>query len=141
MVSLTPAMKAYLRAIHSLEKSKVWVRTTELAEAFGVSPASVTEMIQKMAAEGLLNYAPYQGAKLSVRGRKIVMQILRKHRLLEKLLVDFLGLDAPTACNEASKLELIVTNKVVNSICKAFNHPTVCPCGEPIFSSHDCCGG
>jgi DtxR family Mn-dependent transcriptional regulator len=58
MVSLTPAMKDYLRAVHSLEESKVWVRTTELAEAFGVSPASVTEMIQKMAAEGLLHYAP-----------------------------------------------------------------------------------
>jgi DtxR family Mn-dependent transcriptional regulator len=97
-------------------------------------------MIQKMAAEGLVYYAPYQGARLSVHGRRVVMQILRSHRLLEKLLVDFLGLDASTACNEASRLELVVTDKVVNSICKAFNHPTVCPCGEPIFSSNDCCG-
>jgi len=96
-------------------------------EEFDVEPASVTEMIEKMAAKGLLHYAPYRGTKLSVRGRK--------------MLVGFLGLDAPTACNEAFKLELAVTDRVVNCVCKTFNYPTICPCGEPIFRDNNCCGG
>lgn len=140
MAALTPAMKDYLKAIHNLEESRVWVKTTDLAEVFSVTPASVTEMIQKMATHGLLHYAPYRGTKLSVRGRKIVMQILRNHRLLEKLLFDFLGLDASTACNEASRLEHAVTDRVANRICQVFNHPTICPCGEPIFRDNECCG-
>jgi len=141
MATLTQTMKDYLKAIYSLEGKRVYVKTTDLAQLFSVAPASVTEMLQKMAAEGFLYYEPYHGVRLTVQGRKTVMRILRGHRLIEKLLVDFVGLDAPTACKEASKLELVLTDRVVNGICRAFNHPTVCPHGEPIFKDKNCCGG
>ncbi len=127
MVALTPAIKNYLRAISSPEESKVLAKATDLAKEFGVAPASVTEMIQKMAAEGPLHYAPYVEQSFLFA--------------VEKLLVDFLGLGAPTACNEASKLELSVTDRLVNCTCKTFNYPTICPCGEPIFRDNNCYTG
>ncbi len=141
MDKITYAMKDYLKAIYLLEKGKAIVKTTDLAEEFRIAPASVTEMIQKIAMRGLLVYEPYRGVKLTDEGRRVIMQILRGHRLIEKLLVDFIGMDASSACNEASTLELVVSEKVVNGICVAFNHPEFCPCGKPVFRNEHCCGG
>jgi len=141
MDAITYTMKDYLKAVYLLEKSKARVKTTDLAEKFRIAPASVTEMVQKMATVGLLTYEPYRGVKLTDQGRRFVMQVLRGHRLLEKLLVDFVGMDASVACDEASKLELVVSDRVVNGICIAFHHPTTCPCGKPIFRDAHCCGG
>ena len=141
MDTITDAMKAYLKEIYLLEGERRKVKTTDLAQRFSVAPASVTEMVQKIAAIGLLIYEPYRGVRLTGEGRKLIVQILRRHRLTEKLLVDFVGMDIPSACEEASKLELIVSDRFVNGICAAFNHPTICPCGKPISRGEGCCGG
>ncbi len=141
METITRNMKDYLKAIYSLEKGEARVKTTELAKVLCIAPASVTEMIRKIATKGLVVYKSYRGVRLTGEGRMVVFGVLRKHRLMEKLLVDFVGMDASSACDEASKLELAVSDKAANGICAAFGHPATCPCGKPIFRDEDCCGG
>lgn len=140
MDEITSAMKDYIMTIFSIEEGGDRAKTTELAEKLEVKPASVTEMIQKLSSMGLLAYEPYRGMQLTEKGKDTAMKILRRHRLLEKLLVDFVGLDAASSCVEASRLELLLSDHTVNSICAVFNHPATCPCGRPIYVDEKCCG-
>ena len=140
MYQITSAMKEYIKTIFSIERNGDVAKTTELAKKLNVKPASVTEMTRKMGERGLLCYKPYHQMRLTERGSDAATKILRQHRLLEKLFVDFLGLDAASACSESSKLELLLSDHATNRICAVFNHPTTCPCGKPIFSDERCCG-
>ena len=140
MYQITSAMKEYIKTIFSIERNGDVAKTTELAKKLNVKPASVTEMTRKMGERGLLCYRPYHQMRLTERGGEAATKILRQHRLLEKLFVDFLGLDAASACSESSKLELLLSDHATNRICAVFNHPTTCPCGKPIFSDQRCCG-
>lgn len=132
-------MKDYLKEIFLMEESGEEVKTTKLAKKLQVKPASITDMVKKIALMGFISYKPYHSIKLTKKGKRIVMKILRKHRLLEKLFVDFIGLDKNLACKEASRLELLLSDKVANSICMTFNHPKICPCGNPIYQDKSCC--
>jgi len=140
MYQITSAMKEYIKTIFSIEENGERAKTTELAKKLHVKPASVTEMTRKMGEMGLSYYKPYHQMKLTERGCDAATKILRRHRLLEKLFVDLLGLDAASACDEASKLELLLSDHTINRICAVFNHPTTCPCDKPIFSDERCCG-
>jgi len=141
MDEITNAMKDYIKAIFLMAESGDQARTTELAKKLQVRPASVTEMIRRLASVGLIAYEPYHGMKLTDEGKGMALNILRRHRLLEKLFADFVGLDAALSCAEASKVELLLSDRTVNSICVAFNHPANCPCGKPIYCDEKCCGG
>lgn len=140
MVELTNAMKEYMKTIFLMENGGNKVKTTEISKKLQVKPASVTEMIRKLASLGLLAYEPYRGIKLTKKGKDTAIDILRRHRLLERLFVDFVGLNVASACDEASKLELLLSDYAVNGICSAFNHPATCPCGKPIYGNEGCCG-
>ena len=134
MDEIRSGMKEYLKAIFLIEEKGSTAKNIELAEELDVKPASVTEMIQKLASMDLLSYEPYHGMKLTEKGKQITMKILRRHRLLEKLFADFVGLNTASACREASKLDLLLSDYTVNKICAVFNHPSTCPCGKPIYS-------
>jgi len=140
MHEITSAMRDYIKTLFIIEERGGAANTTELAKKLQVSPASVTEMVHKLVTKGMLTHEPYREIRLTEKGRETAINILRRHRLLEKLFVDFLGLSIESACEEASKLELQLSDHAVNSICVAFNHPSICPCGKPIYSDEKCCG-
>ena len=100
-----------------------------------VKPSSVTEMIQKLVLMGLVKHDPYHRIKLTEKGKKMAVKIVRKHGLLEKLLVDFAGLEATLACDEASRLKLLLSDYAA-----IYNHPKICPCRKPIYVDERCCG-
>jgi DtxR family Mn-dependent transcriptional regulator len=140
MTELTSTMKDYIKAIFFMEEEGKEAKTTELAGEIKVRPASVTEMVQKLASMGLVHHDPYRGIGLTEKGKDVATEIVRKHRLLEKLFVDFAGLDAVSACDEASRLELLLSSYAANKICATYEHPQACPCGKPIYSDERCCG-
>ena len=123
----------YLEAIFKYNEKGEAARTTELAEKLKIAPPSVTEMIKKLAGEGLIEYEPYKGAILTGKGTALAQKIVRKHRLLERFLQDFLGLKREKVHDEACKLEHDLSDEASAALCKALNMPKTCPDdGKPI---------
>src|SRR5438105_7473843 len=84
-------IEEYLEWIYRLSKEQVEVTTTDLARSLKVSPASVTGMLKRLAERGLILHEKYQGITLTEQGRSIALSTIRRHGLLERLLVDVLG--------------------------------------------------
>jgi len=120
------------------EESKVRVKS--LADFFQVKPPSVTEILQKLDDQGFLNYERYHGVEFTEQGRGIAQKLLRRHRLLETLLIDFLRLDSNEACEEASKMDFHASEQLTNTICKMYGHPESCVHDRKIFKNEKCCG-
>ena len=127
------SVEEYLEAIYKFNEKGEAAKTTELAEKLNVSPPSVTEMIKKFANEGLIEYEPYKGAILTGKGMALAQKVVRKHRLLERFLQDFLGLKREKVHEEACKLEHSLSDEASAALCKALNMPKTCPDdGQPI---------
>lgn len=129
----------YLKLIYRKqqeESSKVG--TTLIARTTRVQPATVTEMLQRLAEKRLLRYKRYYGVELTEAGITEAQKLLRKHRLLETLFVNALSYEVQKACEEASKLDHYASEKLVNTICRNYGHPDTCPCNKTIFSNEEC---
>jgi Mn-dependent DtxR family transcriptional regulator len=100
----SPAIEDYLEQIHNLIEAKGYARVVEIAANLGISQASVTNMIQKLDAEGYLVYERYRGVVLTEAGRKIGQEIARRHEVLTRLLATF-GLDAETVHKDVEGME------------------------------------
>lgn len=101
---ITESVEEYLEIIYRLHERGETVTTTSIARELKVSPASATEMLQKLANQGYLKYAPYRGVTLTLEGEKIGKKVLRKHRVVEKFL-GTLGLAKSRVHKEACELE------------------------------------
>ncbi|MEM2145308.1 MAG: metal-dependent transcriptional regulator [Candidatus Jordarchaeaceae archaeon] len=129
----------YLTFIYRKQQEElVLVRTTILANSFKVKPATVTEMLQKLAKKGLVEYTRYRGITLTKKGMVTAQKLLRKHRVLEVLLVGALNYDVKKACDEASKIGHHASESLINKVCQTYGHPKVCPCNKAIFHTKDC---
>ncbi len=113
----------YLISILRLSNGDKNVKTTELANFMGISPASVTEMTKTLAADGLVIYERYKGIKLSEEGIAIARQIRKKHHVVEHLLVDCLGMDHQDAHEEAHKIEHTISDDTSIRICNMMGNP------------------
>jgi len=100
----SPAIEDYLEQIHNLIEGKGYARVVDIAANLGISQASVTNMIQKLDAEGYLVYERYRGVVLTQEGRKIGQEIARRHEVLTRLLATF-GLDAATVHEDVEGME------------------------------------
>jgi len=100
----SPAIEDYLEQIHNLIEGKGYARVVDIAANLGISQASVTNMIQKLDAEGYLVYERYRGVVLTQEGRKIGQEIARRHEVLTRLLATF-GLDAATVHQDVEGME------------------------------------
>jgi DtxR family Mn-dependent transcriptional regulator len=127
---LTSAVEDYLKALFELGEQDV--KTQALATALGVSPASVTGMLRKLSELHLVEYEPYQGASLTVAGRKMALETIRHHRLLETYLAEALGYEWHEVHDEAEKLEHHISEDFEDRIASALGHPTHDPHGDPI---------
>ena len=100
----SPAVEDYLAQIHNLIEGKGYARVVDIAQNLGISQASVTNMIQKLDAEGYLIYERYRGVGLTDEGRKIGQEIARRHEVLTRLLATF-GLDTETVYKDVEGME------------------------------------
>jgi DtxR family transcriptional regulator, Mn-dependent transcriptional regulator len=123
----------YLKAIWKLEQTGD-MSTTALADALGVSPASATAMLKKLATLGLVNHERYHGATLTPAGERMALEVVRHHRLLELYLMEALGLTWDQVHEEAERLEHHLSDELESRIDRALGFPTRDPHGDPIPS-------
>lgn len=124
------SVEEYLEAIYSFNEKGEPAKNNELARKLRVAPPSVTQMIKKLADEGLVEYEPYKGATLTGKGMALAQKVVRKHRLLERFLHDFLGLRKEKIHDEACKLEHSLSDEAAAALCKALDQPDTCPDDE-----------
>lgn len=122
----------YLKIIYNLTEEGGSAKTTDIASALDVSPASVTEMLHKLSDQGFVKHEPYKGVVLKSKGRKIALKVARKHRLLERFLADFVGIKGRSTHEQACKMEHALTDEAEHNLCMIMHHPSECPDGKKI---------
>jgi len=106
-----------------------------IASEMGVVPGTVTTMIKSLSRDGLVRYEPRIGVTLTQDGRKLALEVLRRHRLLELFLVKILGFDWSEIHEEAEKLEHSLSERLLERIDEILGKPTFDPHGDPIPTS------
>jgi DtxR family Mn-dependent transcriptional regulator len=129
---LSISQEDYLKQIFLLGEGARSVSTRDLADRLDVRPASVTGMIQRLAELGFVYHEPYRGVRLTDRGRRVALEMLRHHRLLETYLKQVLGYSWDEVHDEAERLEHVISERFEARIAEAMGHPTHDPHGDPI---------
>lgn len=129
---LSQAVEDYLKAIYTLEAEGDGASTTKIAESLDVSSASATNMIKRLSKMGLVDYQSYKGARLTDSGKKIALEIIRHHRLLELYLLEVMGYSWDEVHDEAEKLEHHISERFEDTIARLLDDPTHDPHGDPI---------
>jgi DtxR family Mn-dependent transcriptional regulator len=129
---ISQAMEDYLKAIYKLQEWNGEVPTSALADFLHISPASVTNMCKKLAALNLVIYEPYQGVKFTPTGKKLALEIVRHHRLIELYLAEALGVPWDQVHAEAEKLEHVISEDLEERMAAALGDPLFDPHGAPI---------
>jgi DtxR family transcriptional regulator, Mn-dependent transcriptional regulator len=132
---LTRSVEDYLKAIYQLSPEGRPASTSEIAHLLALSPPSVTGMVKRLSEHGLLEHVPYRGVQLTDEGRRAALRMVRRHRLIEAYLVEFLGYSWDTVHEEAERLEHAVSDMMVERMATALGHPDVDPHGDPIPSA------
>jgi DtxR family Mn-dependent transcriptional regulator len=122
----------YLKNIYHIEEEGQSVNTGMLASILSVTPASVSEMINKLSKQGLINNIPYYGFKLTESGKKISINLIRKHRLLEVFLQEHLNYRWEEVHQEAENLEHVCSDMFINKLEEYLGYPKFDPHGAPI---------
>ena len=121
------SVEDYLKAIYDLSQNEKPVSTTEISRTLKVAPASVTEMLKKLAEKGYITHSPYHGTRLTSTGKRIAEKIVRKHRLLERFLHDVLKIDKAKVHDQACGMEHSLSDDAAESLCRFLRHPNLCP--------------
>lgn len=132
MKAATRARQDYVKALYALGGATAVVPTSQLATRLRVSPPSATNMLRRLAADGLAVLEPGTGARLSASGRKLAVDLVRRHRILEAFLVRVLKLDWSEVHEDAEVLEHHISDRVLDAIDRLMGHPTEDPHGHPI---------
>jgi DtxR family Mn-dependent transcriptional regulator len=131
---LTQSEENIIKNIYDLGGVDLWVSTSALAERLAQKPASVTNMIQKLARDEalLVEYVPYRGVRLNETGIRVALEIIRHHRLLELYLSQALGVPWDRVHEEAEKLEHVLSEDLEERIAAALPDTRRDPHGSPI---------
>ena len=133
MAVLSDTIENYAKAIYALEgRTGGAVNTNALAERLGVTPASASAMVKKLAERGLVDHEPYRGVSLTEAGRRVALEVVRHHRLLELYLAEHLGVPWDRVHAEAEALEHVLSEDLESRIAAKLGHPTHDPHGDPI---------
>jgi DtxR family Mn-dependent transcriptional regulator len=122
----------YIKSLYSLSREAGEVYVSELAKKLNVKLPTVNSMIKKLAIKKLVAYAPYRGIKLTEKGKKEALSIIRKHRLAELFLVKVMGLGWEEVHDIAEQLEHVDSERFYNRIDELLGYPKADPHGEPI---------
>jgi DtxR family Mn-dependent transcriptional regulator len=143
---MSTSTEEYLEALYTLTQNGKTASTTEISKRLKIAPASVTEMMRKLADSGYVNYSPYQGVTLTPKGFKIAEKMTRKHRLLERFLHDMLKIGNDKVHKEACAMEHALSDETERALCLTLKAPDKCPDDEKVvppcdlgFSSCDEC--
>jgi DtxR family Mn-dependent transcriptional regulator len=126
------SIEDYAKAIYALEERHGVASTTALAERLEISPPAVSAMVKKLAALGYVTHVPYRGVRLTDQGRRVALEVLRHHRLLETYLVEELGVPWDRVHAEAEVLEHVLSEGLEERIAAKLGEPTHDPHGDPI---------
>jgi DtxR family Mn-dependent transcriptional regulator len=127
------AIEDYAKAIYALERrGNDPVSTNALAERLGVTAASASGMVKRLGELGLVEHRPYRGVSLSDDGRRVALEVMRHHRLLELYLVKSLGVPWDRVHAEAEVLEHVLSEDLEELIAAKLGDPTHDPHGDPI---------
>jgi DtxR family Mn-dependent transcriptional regulator len=129
---VTNQTEEFLESIYRLQERDGAARTSELAKMLNIVPGTVTNTVERLEKRGLIKHEAYRGVKLTKEGRAIALQVLRKHRLSERLLSDVLRMKWDRIHEAACQLEHGVTEEVADNIEKLLEQPQTCPHGNPI---------
>ena len=132
----TSTVENYLKALY-VEQQRAGgglVPTGTVAASMNVTPGTATSMVKALADSGLVDYEPRGGVRLSGKGEKLALHVLRRHRLVELFLVEVLGLDWSEVDEEAEELEHAISDKVLGKIDELLKYPQADPHGDPIPS-------
>lgn len=135
MSDASPAMQDYLAETYRLahyQPDKKHVSTSALAEVLGVSAPAVTRMVQRLKEAGYLEHEPYQGVVLTPAGVHEALMSIRRHRIVERFLVDVMGFGWHEVHDAADALGAVVSDAVVARMAQMAGNPRRCPHGEPI---------
>jgi DtxR family transcriptional regulator, Mn-dependent transcriptional regulator len=123
----------YAKAIYHLQgHGEEAVHTNAVAERLGVTPASASAMLKRLAEEGLVDYEPYHGARLTKQGEQVALETIRHHRLIELFLAEVLGMSWDRVHEEAEVLEHHISEELEELIATKLGEPALDPHGDPI---------
>jgi DtxR family Mn-dependent transcriptional regulator len=128
------AIEDYIKTIYVLAEADAPVSTSRLADARQVRPPSVSNMMKRLAALGLVNYKKSRGVTLTDEGQKIALETLRRHRLIELYLTEELGFGWDEVHEQAELLEHVISSRLEERIADILGHPEFDPHGDPIPS-------
>ncbi len=136
----------YLENLYKLTQGGAPASTSAISKALNIAPASVTEMVQKLAENGYVNYSPYQGVTLTQTGYRIAEKMTRRHRLLERFLHDVLKISKDKVHQEACGLEHALSDETSRAMCRFLKAPDKCsddnqaipPCDLGFSSCNEC---
>ena len=132
--TFTQSQEDYLKALYHLHGDSRPVPTRELAKRLGISSPSVSEMVSRLEAQGLVEHDRYRGQQLTREGRKVALELVRHHRLLEMFLVQVLGYSWDEVHEEAERLEHVISERMEQRIFELLGRPELDPHGHAIPS-------
>src|SRR5579864_1947728 len=130
--NFTRAQEDYLKALYQLHGDQRPVPTRELAQRLGISSPSVSEMVTRLSAQGMVEHDRYRGQQLTREGRKLALELVRHHRLLEMFLVQVLGYSWDEVHDEAERLEHVISERMEQRIFELLGRPELDPHGHAI---------
>ncbi len=129
----TISKENYLKTLYTQDKrTEAAVTTSQIAEKLNVTNAATSEMAKKLSNAGLVNYQRYKGIELTTEGKKVALNVLRRHRLWELFLMEVLDLTWDEVHDEAELLEHQTSERLIDKIDEFLNFPTFDPHGSPI---------
>jgi len=133
--SLSATVEEYLETIYNMSAENEVVIGARLAEKFGVSAPTVTEMLKRLVRDGYIEMDNKRQVTLTNAGNQAAEAVLRRHRLTERFLADMLGMQWHQVHEEAGRLEHFISGAVEERVIASLNNPTTCPHGNPIPGS------
>jgi DtxR family Mn-dependent transcriptional regulator len=130
--ALTRSQQDYLKALYLLHGDQRQVPTGDLALRLGISSPSVSEMVARLTAQGLVEHDRYRGQQLTREGKKVALELVRHHRLLEMFLVRVLGYGLDEVHEEAERLEHVISERMEARIFELLGRPELDPHGHAI---------
>jgi DtxR family Mn-dependent transcriptional regulator len=131
--SISPHVQDYAKAVYALEtRAGGAVSTNDLAERLGVTAGSVSAMLRKLAEVGLIEHQRYHGVRLTEQGRRVALEVMRHHRLIELFLAEELGMPWDRVHAEAEVLEHVLSDELEQLIAARLGDPSLDPHGDPI---------
>jgi DtxR family Mn-dependent transcriptional regulator len=130
---MSSSTEEYLEALYTLSQKEETVSTSAISKRLNIAPASVTEMLKKLAEQDYVIYQPYQGVTLTAKGFEMAQKMTRKHRLLERFLHDMLKIGTEKVHKEACAMEHSLSEETERALCQTLKAPDKCPDDEQLI--------